>query len=135
MNGTLFLSDICLWNEHISDRLYYQYDPACISTCPVTIHTLLHIADSIEAMGPVWCYWAFPIEQYCGKLQPSIQSRRFPYHSLDRFVLESAQLTQPQTLYKLHDELALRPPHRGKILGSFQNEFCKSPVLLTLSTL
>ncbi|KAK0433589.1 uncharacterized protein EV420DRAFT_1689531 [Desarmillaria tabescens] len=111
--------------EHVSDRLYYQYDPARISTCPVTIHALLHIADSIETMGPVWCYWAFPMEWYCGKLQPSIQSHRFPYHSLDHFILESAQLTQLQILYKLHDELALRPSHRGKILGSFQSESCK----------
>ncbi|PBK65077.1 hypothetical protein ARMSODRAFT_989767 [Armillaria solidipes] len=112
------------------ERLYYQYDPACISTCAVTIHALLHITDSIEAMGPVWCYWAFPMEQYCGKLQPSIRSHRFPYRSLDRFVLESAQLTQLQTLYKLHDELALRPPRRGNILGSFQSESYPTCILL-----
>lgn len=135
MSGTLSLSGIGSQNEHISGRLYYQYDPACVSTFPVTIHALLHIADSIEAMGPVWCYWAFPMERYCSKLQPSIHSRRFPYRSLDRFVLESAQLTQLQTLYKLHDELALQPPRRGKILGSFQSEFCKSPVLFMLSIL
>ncbi|PBK79794.1 hypothetical protein ARMGADRAFT_1049109 [Armillaria gallica] len=48
----------------------------------------------------------------------------------DWFVLESAQLTQLQTLYKLHNELALRPPHRGKILGSFQNEFYPTCILL-----
>ncbi|PBK74577.1 hypothetical protein ARMSODRAFT_878567, partial [Armillaria solidipes] len=86
---------------------------------------LLHIANSIEAMGPVWCYWAFPMEQYCGKLQPSIRSHHFPYRSLDRFVLESTQLTQLQILYKLHDELALWPTRRGNIPGSFQSESCR----------
>jgi hypothetical protein len=36
------------------NRLYYQHDPSCVLTCPVTVQALLHLADSIEMMGPVW---------------------------------------------------------------------------------
>ncbi len=120
----IYLID-CIINmiRHASPLVQLLSMPSCI------LLTALRQWDRSGVTGP------FPWSGYCGKLQPSIQSRWFPYHSLDRFVLESAQLTQLQTLYKLHDELALRPPHRGKILGSFQNEFCKSPVLLILSTL
>lgn len=47
--------------EHLH-RIYYQLSEDRVSACPLTVHALLHIADSIEAMGPVWCYWAFPME-------------------------------------------------------------------------
>ncbi len=135
MNGTLFLSDICLWNNIYLERLYYQYDPARISTCPVLsmpsciLLTALRQWDRSGVTGP------FPWSGIVANCNLPFGAVGFHIAPLDRFVLESAQLTQLQTLYNLHDELALWPPHRGKILGSFQNEFCKSPVLLTLSTL
>jgi len=93
-----------------ANRYYYQDDAPRVSTCPLTIHALLHTADSIKAMGPVWCYWAFPMERYCGRLKPAIRSRRYPYGLLDRNVLEDAQLTEIKMFYNLTDELALRPP-------------------------
>ncbi|THU94653.1 hypothetical protein K435DRAFT_578834, partial [Dendrothele bispora CBS 962.96] len=55
---------------------------------------LLHIAQSIRDFGPPSCYWAFPMERYCGTLTPDIRSRRFPFRSLDRSVAEHALLTQ-----------------------------------------
>ncbi|KAH6909680.1 hypothetical protein BKA70DRAFT_1474827 [Coprinopsis sp. MPI-PUGE-AT-0042] len=94
------------------ERLYYQHNPARTSACPVTIHALLHIAESIRQMGPVWCYWAFPMEHYCGKLQRIIRSRRFPYPAMDRFVVEDAQLTQIGLLYNVVEELSLSPPKK-----------------------
>ena len=103
--------------------IYYQHNPGRISTCPVTVHALLHIADSIVAMGPVWCYWAFLMEHYCGTLQPAIQSHHFPYASIDRYVTENAQLTQIGVNYNISEELALRPPQDG-IRGSYKNPSC-----------
>ncbi|THU75249.1 hypothetical protein K435DRAFT_618060, partial [Dendrothele bispora CBS 962.96] len=55
---------------------------------------LLHIVQSIRDFGPPSCYWAFPMERYCGTLTPDIRSRRFPFSSLDRSVVERALLTQ-----------------------------------------
>ena len=91
-------------------RIYYQHDPERLSVCTLTIHAILHIADSIKAMGPVWCYWAFPMERYCGTLKRAIQSCRFPLASLDRFVAENAFLTQIGCTYDITDHLTLRPP-------------------------
>jgi hypothetical protein len=90
--------------------MYYQYSPDRLPTCPVTIHALLHIADSIEASGPMWAYWAFPMERYCGSLIPAIRSRRFPFPSIDRYVTEVAQLTQIKMYHRLHDALSFRAP-------------------------
>jgi hypothetical protein len=107
-------------DEH---SIYYQHNHNHISTCPVTVHALLHIADSIIATGPVWCYWAFPMERYCGKLQPAIRSRRFPYASLDHYVIENAQLTQIKVVYNMLEELALHPA-QGGIQGSYKDASC-----------
>ena len=76
----------------------------------MTIHALLHITDGIVVTGPVWCYWAFPVERYCRALQPAIQSRCFPYASLDCYATEIAQLAQIKAIYNISEELALHPP-------------------------
>ncbi|KAF9473565.1 hypothetical protein BDN70DRAFT_817039 [Pholiota conissans] len=111
------------------EEMYYQFSAARLSACPLTIHALLHIADSIEMCGPVWCYWAFPMERYCGKLHPALRSRRFPYAALDRFVLEDAQLTQIKLISGLTDELSLRTP-KQLMPGVFHHPSYKDFILL-----
>ena len=110
--------------------MYYQYSPDRLSTCLVTIHALLHIVDSIEASGPMWAYWAFPIERYCGSLTPAIRSRRFPFPSIDRHITELAQLSQIKMFHRLHDVLSLRAPKRD-VTGRFSDPACKSSSYLT----
>lgn len=92
--------------------------------CTLTIHALLHIADSIKASGPVWASWAFPTEQHCGSLIPAIKSRRFPFPSLDRYVTELAQLTQTKMQYNLQDVLSLQAP-KGDVTGLFSTPACE----------
>ncbi|KAI0686435.1 hypothetical protein C8T65DRAFT_567901 [Cerioporus squamosus] len=99
------------WVKKYED-FYYQHNPSRLSACPLTIHALLHIADSILETGPVWTAWAFPMERYCGFLGPAIRSRRFPYASLNRFVLDKARLTHIKVIYRIHNQLSLRAPQR-----------------------
>ncbi|KAF8607087.1 hypothetical protein BDV93DRAFT_405053, partial [Ceratobasidium sp. AG-I] len=66
---------------------------------------LLHLADDIEAIGPVWCYWAFPMERFCGVLACANKSPLYPFASLDWHVLEVAQLSQMKLVYGLTDVL------------------------------
>jgi hypothetical protein len=61
-------------------------------------------------MGPVWAYWAFPMERYCGDIGRNIKSRRFPYASINKYITSQAQLTHVTLLYGLHDQLSLCPP-------------------------
>ena len=75
-------------------------------------------------MGPVWCYWAFPMECHCGRLKIAIRSRRFPYTSLDRYVLEDAQLTQIKIFYDLVTELSLSPSQKLLPRGSSNFDHC-----------
>jgi hypothetical protein len=90
-------------------RLYYENNPAQLSACPLTIHGHLHIAWGIRVGGPVWTYWAYPMERHCNTLLQSIKSRRHPYASINSFVTAVAQLDQIRLLYDLYEALYLDP--------------------------
>ena len=94
----------------LSSSIYYQNDPTRLAACPLTIHALLHVADSILLSGPVWASWAFPMERYCGILKPAIRSRRFPFAALDHYILDIVRLTQLKVVYDARKPLALCTP-------------------------
>jgi hypothetical protein len=121
-------------SSEVKPRIYYQFSPDRLSTCLVTIHGLLHIADGIPASGPDWVSWAFPIERFCGSLAPSIKSRRFPYASISRHLTEAAQLTQIKLTHNLSEILALSKP-KGPVQGQFYDITTCMFVLLTDSCL
>ncbi|XP_006458586.1 hypothetical protein AGABI2DRAFT_141379 [Agaricus bisporus var. bisporus H97] len=91
------------------ERLYFSHERDRLSACPLTIHALLHIAWGIRIAGPVWAYWAFPMERHCNTLLPSIRSRRHPYASISAFVTAVAQLDQIKLRFCLQSELDLNP--------------------------
>ena len=92
----------------ILHRIYYQHDLGRLSACTMPVHALLHIADDIRRAGPVWCYWAFAMERYCGLLAMSGKSRRHPFVSLSRRIRDIEQLNQVKVKYNLADTLNLR---------------------------
>ncbi|KAJ7100775.1 hypothetical protein B0H15DRAFT_919926 [Mycena belliarum] len=104
------------WVEEF-ERLYYQYNLERLPVCTLPIHGLLHIAASIRIMGPSWCYWAYPMERFCGSLLPAIKSRRYPWASIDRRILELAQLFQIKAIYSLSTALDLRPRRKLEMSG------------------
>lgn len=57
------------------------------------------------------------MERFCGSLLPAIKSRRFPWASIDRRILELAQLYQIKAIYSLAQTLDLRPRRRLEISG------------------
>ena len=105
-------------------KMYYQYSPDNLPTCPVTIHALLHIVGSIEASGPMWEYWAFPTEYYCGSLVPAVRSCQFPFQSIDWHVMEVAQLIQIKMFHCLHNALSLMVV-KNDVAGQFSVPECE----------
>ena len=91
-------------------RIFYQHDILRLSTCPFSIHALLHIADGIESTGPVWCYWAFAMEHFCSAVGQHVRNRQNPYASLDRRVRDLAGLQMVKLKYGLMDELTPKRP-------------------------
>ncbi|KAJ7774069.1 hypothetical protein B0H16DRAFT_1713902 [Mycena metata] len=89
------------------ERFYYQYEESRLPACTLPIHALLHIASNIRTIGPMWCFWAFVMERFCGSLVPAVKSRKFPFASLAHRLRDVAQLNQIKLLYGLTDELNL----------------------------
>lgn len=83
-----------------------------MQTCTVNVHYLLHVADCIEYLGPVWCYWSFPMERFCSFVGGVVKSRRFPFENISRRIRDTAQLQVIRHLYGLHDKLSFLKPDR-----------------------
>ncbi|EIW75662.1 hypothetical protein CONPUDRAFT_33139, partial [Coniophora puteana RWD-64-598 SS2] len=66
---------------------------------------LLHVPDNLRRTGPLWCYWNFPTERFCGVIVQSIQSRKYPFTSMAHRLRDVAQLSQIKLMYGLADEL------------------------------
>lgn len=115
-----WLRYVALCRSLILYRYYYQYSPNRLSTCLLTIHALLHVADSIEAVGPAWAYWAFPMERFCGRLQRCIKSRRFPFANIDTFVVADARLKQLGLRWRITDMLKLKPIRQPSALQRYE---------------
>lgn len=81
-----------------------------MQTCTVNVHYLLHVADSIQYIGPVWTYWAFPMERFCSFVGASVKSRRYPWTNISRRIRDVAQLQVIENLYSLHGSLAFSKP-------------------------
>ena len=64
------------------------------------------------------------MERYCGTLRPGIRSLRHPWASLDRYVLEIAQLTQIKALYGVTKELSLEGDEETDMQGSCSDPEC-----------
>ncbi len=69
------------------------------------------------------------MERFCGSLQAALKSRRFPWASLNRHLLDLSRLSQIKNLYNLSDaELLLREHALPNVLrrGEHRNPDCKS---------
>ncbi|KAK1235307.1 hypothetical protein PQX77_001465 [Marasmius sp. AFHP31] len=84
----------------------------------------------IEAMGPVWAYWAFPTERYCGRLQPAIRSKRYPFANIDNYLISVSHLSQIKIVHGLERELSLRQDKSDFIKGQFHHPNYPSCILL-----
>lgn len=82
----------------------------------LTVHGLLHVADTIERIGPVWAWWSFPIERQCGCLQRHIHDCRFPFTNLDNHITLTAQLKTAMLIYNVTSkDLSLERPKDKKV--------------------
>lgn len=85
--------------------------------------------DFIEAMGPVWAAWAFPTERACRRPGRAVKGQRFPWASIDKFVLHMAQFKVVKLKYPhVQNELLLwdRSIHPGKVVGKCEYASCLS---------
>ncbi|KAG9018790.1 hypothetical protein FRB90_009638 [Tulasnella sp. 427] len=100
-------SDIEVWYDEY-EKIFYQYKSERLPACVLTIHAWLHVPDIIEHSGPMWAYWCWVMERFCGRLSRAVSSRKWPYASLNRRILEIGTLHSIRHMYALEDRL---PPY------------------------
>jgi hypothetical protein len=93
--------------------LYYRYEPSRVTTCPLTIHALLHIASDTRHAGPLSRIWEFATERSMGVIARSVKSKRLPFAQLAETVKMREQLKAVGIRYNLIRELSLRKPRRN----------------------
>jgi hypothetical protein len=114
-------------------RFYYQYKPERLPCMTLTVHALLHVANTIETIGPVWTWWPFPIERQCGRFQRKVKSRKHPYTNLDNYLLQHAQLDQIKMIYNLSAadlSIGERLTQRKRVELVLQNNCVPSPLFV-----
>ncbi|KAF9507460.1 hypothetical protein BS47DRAFT_1303995, partial [Hydnum rufescens UP504] len=50
-----------------------------LSTCPLTLHAMLHVTEDIERNGQPCMNWSFVMECWCGSLLLAVKSCLNPY--------------------------------------------------------
>lgn len=53
----------------------YRYDYERLGACRPILHQLRHGAEAIRWAGPMFVYWQFPMERFCGMVKFQIKSR------------------------------------------------------------
>lgn len=84
-------------------------------------------------MGPLWVYWCFVMEHFCGSLPPAVKSRKHPETNLANRLRDLAQNSQIELIYQLHDTMDLSNAHHEMTTGDcYANCKCISLVCLTI---
>ena len=71
----------------------------------ISIHYLLHVADSILATGPCWSTWQFPMEWLCGMLLPLMHSKSTPYKNITNNIILHEHLNNLKYLFKSYTNI------------------------------
>ncbi|KAG8732066.1 hypothetical protein FRC10_001260, partial [Ceratobasidium sp. 414] len=82
------------------EEYYYQYNYNRVCVCKLVVHALLHVADDVLRCGPVWAYWSFIVERYCREVTACARQRTVPFSTIDKFVLQAAQLSTVAMRYQ-----------------------------------
>ncbi|GBC00575.1 hypothetical protein RclHR1_00390029 [Rhizophagus clarus] len=95
------------------EMTYYQYEAERLPAMKISFHYLLHLVDSIQATGPCWATWQFPIERLFGMLLPLVQSKLHPYENLVNNITLRERFNHLQFYHTLQAQVF--PPKSSKI--------------------
>lgn len=60
------------------------------------------------------------MERFCGRVQRSIKTRRFPFASIDAFVVADARLKQLGLQWNISQMLSLKPPQSNTDIRDYE---------------
>lgn len=76
-----------------------------LSTCPLTIHALIHVAQATRDAGPLSRIWEYVTERFMGKIARNVTSRQYPFSQIAESVKKQEQLKTVAMKFGLEEEL------------------------------
>ena len=77
--------------QHYEEE-YYQFKHHRLSVCKPVIHALLHVAQCIKEMGPMWCYGQWTMERMVGLWTPKVKLRSNADRNLSLAMLHTTEI-------------------------------------------
>ena len=75
------------------EAIYFQQNKFRLKACTSQIHALLHLVDSVMSLGPVSCFWQFPLERYVGIMERLATSKSEINTSLTNNLIHREKIT------------------------------------------
>ena len=76
---------------HYED-MYYQHKQVRLPACRAVFHALLHVADCVEWLGPMWSYSQWTMERMCGLWVLKVKQKQQADRNLSLALLRDLQL-------------------------------------------
>jgi hypothetical protein len=78
--------------NHYHD-LYYRYQNKRLPACRAVFHALLHVADCMEWLGPMWSYSQWTVERMFSLWTPKVKQRATASRNLSLAMLRSSWIS------------------------------------------
>ena len=82
---------LAAWVEDY-ERIYYRYKHSRLPACRSVIHALLHVANSLQWLGPMWSNGQWTVERMCGLWTPKVKLKFLADRNLSLAILRSIQV-------------------------------------------
>lgn len=99
-----------------TETIYYQQLSSRLPICTSQLHSLLHVASGIRALGPTFLYWQFGIERYVGNLEGWATSKSQQDVSLFNTIETNEHLRYVKAIYHLDSSCAVPVPPNSLVL-------------------
>lgn len=107
-----------------------------ISTCPLTIHALIHLAGTTRHAGPLSRIWEYVTERFMGKIARNVTSRQYPFSQIAESVKKQEQLKTIAIKFGLEEELFQANERRDwSVLGQQETMALEISAYLSLSVI
>jgi hypothetical protein len=104
----------------------------------MSVHYLLHVADSIKNCGPCWTSWQYPMERMCGMLLPLVHSKLHPYINLANNIMLMEKINHLlyipayNQIFKKNNSKNIWPLHKVFSLENYDEELYFPSIIYNL---
>jgi hypothetical protein len=86
------VKDLIIKFSQYYEGRFYQQQWERLRVCLPTMHQLLHMYESLTAIGPSYIYWQWPMERLCGMITQTAKSRSAANQNIANSMVQDEQM-------------------------------------------